>query len=114
MKTKIITLILLLTGSVSLRGQSVVFVGTVASVVNSGEAVLVIEPSRYDNTGMTLKPYTAVYVYASFGNAIDGDKFKVIGDCIGKVHYDKANGALATVWGFRGMAVPILPGQTNY
>src|SRR5438067_2198640 len=76
MKAKIITLIVLLTGSVSLLGQSAVFVGTVASVVNAGEAVLVVEPSRYDNTGMTLKPNTAVYVYANFGNAIDGDRFK--------------------------------------
>ncbi len=114
MKTKIITLIVLLTGSVSLLGQSAVFVGTVASVVNAGEAVLVVEPSRYDNTGMTLKPNTAVYVYANFGNAIDGDRFKVISECIGKVHYNQANGALATVWGFRGMVIPILQGQTNY
>jgi hypothetical protein len=92
-----------------------VFVGTVVSVVHGGtEAVLQIEPSRYDNTGMTLKPYTAVYVYADFRNAVDGDKFKFVGECIGKVNYTKANGAEATVFGFRGMAIPIAVGQTNY
>jgi len=90
-------------------------VGSVASVVNGGtEAVLVVEPSRYDNTGVTLKPYTAVYVYADFRNAVDGDKFKFVGECIGKVNYTKANGALATVLGFRGMVIPIAQGQTNY
>ena len=91
------------------------FVGSVASVVNGGtEAVLVVEPSRYANTGVTLKPYTAVYVYADFRNAVDGDKFKFVGECIGKVNYTKANGALATVLGFRGMVIPIAQGQTNY
>jgi hypothetical protein len=114
MKTKIITILVLLITAVPLFG-GVVFVGTVASIANGGtEAVLVVEPSRYDNTGMTLKPYTAVYVYAGFGNAVDGDRFKFVGECIGKVNYTRANGGQATVWGFRGMVIPIAQGQTNY
>ena len=56
----------------------------------------------------------AVYVYANFSNAVDGDKFKVIGRCIGRVQYTTARGALATVLGFRAMVIPIPPGQTNY
>jgi len=114
MKTKIITILVLLVTAVPLFG-GVVFVGTVASIVNGGtEAVLVVEPSQYDNTGMPLKPYTDVYVYADFRNAVDGDRFKFLGECIGKVNYTKANGAEATVFGFRGMVVPIAQGQTNY
>jgi hypothetical protein len=58
MKAKTIAVALLLTTAVSLFG-GVVFVGTVASVTNGGSAaVMVVEPSRYDNTGMTLKPYS--------------------------------------------------------
>ena len=114
MKAKTIAVALLLTTAVSLFG-GVVFVGSVASVANGGsEAVLVVEPSRYDNTGITLRPYTAVYVYADFRNAVDGDKFKFVGECVGKVNYTKANGAEATVSGFRGMVIAIAPGQTNY
>jgi hypothetical protein len=114
MKAKVVAIALLVTTAIPLFG-GVVFVGNVASVTNGGsEAVLVVEPSRYDNTGMTLKPYTAVYVYADFRNAVDGDKFKFVGECIGKVTYTKASGAEATVWGFRGVVVPIAPGQTNY
>jgi hypothetical protein len=92
-----------------------VFVGHVVSLVNGGtEAVMVVEPSRYDNTGMTLRPYSSVYVYANFGNAVDGDKFKFIGDSIGTMNYTTVLGAQATVQGFRGQVVKILPGQTNY
>jgi hypothetical protein len=92
----------------------VVFVGDVVSIVNGGtEAVMVVVPSRYDNTGMTLKPYSAVYVYADFGGAVDGDRFKFLGDCIGNVNYPRADGALATVLGFRGRVVKMQPGQIN-
>jgi hypothetical protein len=49
-----IAVALLLTTVVSCFG-GVVFVGRVISIVNGGtEAVLSVEPSRYDNTGMTL------------------------------------------------------------
>ena len=114
MKAKVVAAALLVTTAVPLFG-GVVFVGTVASIANGGtEAVLVVEPSWYDNTGMTLKPYTAVYVYADFRNAVDGDRFKFLGEFIGKVNYTKANGAEATVFGFRGMVVTIAQGQTNY
>jgi hypothetical protein len=114
MKAKTIAVALLVTTAVPLFG-GVVFVGSVASIANGGtEAVLIVEPSRYDNTGMTLRPYTAVFVYANFRNAVDGDRFKFVGECIGKVNYTKANGAEATVLGFRGMAIPIALGQTNY
>jgi len=114
MKAKIIAIAVLLTTIVSLEGGAV-FVGTIASVVNGGtEAVLIVEPSRYDNTGMILKPYSAVYVYANFGGAVDGDKFKFLGESIGRVQYKTAMGALATVYGFRGTVIPIAVGQTNY
>src|SRR6266403_2813796 len=100
MKAKAIAVALLLTTAVSCFG-GVVFVGHVISIVNGGaEAVLVVEPSRYDNTGMTLAPHTAVYVYANFRDAVDGDRFKFVGDCIGKVNYPRADGAQATVFGF--------------
>jgi hypothetical protein len=56
MKPKVIAIALLLTTAVSCFG-GVAFVGTVASVANGGsEAVLMVVPSRYDNTGMTLNP----------------------------------------------------------
>jgi hypothetical protein len=114
MKAKAIAVALLLTTAVSCFG-GVVFVGHVISIVNGGtEAVMAVEPSRYDNTGMTLNPYSSVYVYADFGNAVDGDRFKFIGDCIGNVNYITALGAKATVLGFRGRVIKILPGQTNY
>ncbi len=114
MKAKAIAVALLLTTAVSCFG-GVVFVGHVISIVNGGtEAVLVVEPSRYDNTGMTLTPYTAVYVYSNFRSAVDGDRFKFVGDSIGKVNYPRADGAQATVLGFRGTVIKILPGQTNY
>src|SRR5438874_12984394 len=115
MKAKIITIAVLLTTSVSLFGQSI-FVGRVVSIANGGrEGVLVVEPSRYDNTvgGMQPKPKTAVYVYADFGNAVDGDRFKVIGEYIGRVRYRTAIGGMATVSGFRGTIIPILPRQTS-
>ena len=114
MKARLVAVAFLVTTAVPLFG-GVVFVGTVASVANGGtEAVLVVEPSRYDNTGITLQAHTAVYVYADFRNAVDGDKFKFVGECVGKVNYTKANGAEATVLGFRGMVIAIAPGQTNY
>lgn len=91
------------------------FVGDVVSIANGGtEAVMVVEPSRYDNTGMTIRPYSTVYVYADFGNAVDGDKFKFIGDFIGNTNYTTVLGAERTVLGFRGRVIKILPGQTNY
>jgi hypothetical protein len=90
-----------------------VFVGHVVSIVDGG-AVMLVEPSRYDNTGITLTPYTAVYVYSNFGNAVDGDRFKFVGDCLGNVNYTTVLGAKATVQGFRGLVIKILPGQTNY
>ena len=111
---RVIAIALLLTTAVSCFG-GVVFVGHVISIVNGGaEAVMVVEPSRYDNTGMTIRPYSAVYVYAGFGNAVDGDKFKFIGDFIGNTNYTTVQGANATVQGFRGRVIKILPGQTNY
>jgi hypothetical protein len=116
MKSKIMTIAALLMTSVSLFGGSV-FVGTVVSIVNGGsEAVLVVEPSRYDKSigGIQPTPNNAVYVYANFGSAVDGDRFKIMGECIGRVQYTRANGSLATVLGFRGTAIPIAQGQTNY
>jgi hypothetical protein len=116
MKAKVIAVAVLLTTAVSLFADSV-FVGSVASIVNAGtEAVLVVEPSVYNNVigGISPQPHTAVYVYANFSNAVDGDRFKIIGKYIGRVQYTRANGSLATVLGFRGKAIPIAPGQTNY
>lgn len=70
MKARVAAVALLITTAVPLFG-GVVFVGRVASVANGGaSAVLVVEPKRYDNTGMTLSPYTAVYVYADFRHAV--------------------------------------------
>ena len=77
-----------------------VFLGRVVSVVNSGEAVLTIQPSQYFPLSPTSG--TAVYVYAQFGNVVDGDWFKFVGACVGRVQYHTAAGAMATVWGYRG------------
>ena len=80
---------------------------------SSSIAVLMVVPSQYDNTGMTLTPYSAVYVHGNSADAVDGDRVKFVGDCIGKVHYPRAEGAQATVWGFEGRVIELLPGQTN-
>jgi hypothetical protein len=106
----------LLVTSVSLFGESV-FVGRVISIaLGGGEGVLFVEPSRYDNTigGTQPKPTTAVYIYANFGNAGTGYKFKFMGEYIGQVQYRTPIGEMATVSGFRGILIPIPPGQTNY
>ena len=110
MKTKITTILVLLITSVSLFGD--VFIGRVVSIVNGGtEAVLVVQPSQY--TGLGPDPHDAVYVYADFRNAVDGDWFKIIGQRIGRVQYKTATGGQATVLGFRGGAIPTPRGR-NY
>jgi hypothetical protein len=86
------------------------FLGRVVSVVNSGEAVLTIQPSQY--FGLSPTPGTAVYVYAQFGNVVDGDWFKFVGACVGRVQYHTAAGAMATVWGYRGRVIPTPEGRT--
>ena len=102
--------------STSFSGNSV-FVGRVVSITNGGsEAVLTVEPSVYENVvgGVSPKRYAAVYVYADFRNAVDGDKFKFVGQCVGQVQYRTAIGGMATVLGFRGALIPIPPWQTTY
>ena len=88
------------------------FVGHVISIVNGGaEAVMVVEPSTYGGMGVELPPYSTVYVYANFGGAVDGDRFKVTGEDIGNVTYTTALGANATVHGFRGRVIKLYPGD---
>ena len=86
------------------------FLGRVVSVVNSEEAVLTVEPSQY--FGLSPTPGTAVYVYAQFGNVVDGNWFKFVGACVGRVQYHTAAGAMATVWGYRGRVIPTPEGRT--
>jgi len=100
MKAKILTTAVLLVTSVSLFGDDSVFIGRVISIaLGGGEGVLFVEPSGYDNTsgGMHPKPTTTVYIYANFGNAGNGDKFKFMGEYIGQVQYRTAIGEMATV-----------------
>jgi hypothetical protein len=105
-----------LTGNASLSGNSM-FLGSVVSITNGGsEAVLTVEPSVYENLigGVSPKRGTAVYVYADFRNAVDGDRFKFMGQCVGQVQYRTAIGGMATVLGFRGNITPLPPWRTNY
>lgn len=86
------------------------FLGRIVSVVNNGEAVLAVEPNQY--FGLSPTAGTAVYVYAQFGNVVDGDWFKFQGTCVGRVQYHTAAGAMATVWGYRGSVTRTPEGRT--
>jgi hypothetical protein len=115
MKTKLITIIVLLLTSEALFGGGV-FIGRIVSVFPDGKAAIMsVQPSRYQAVGEFPLPNTAVYLRGNFSGVIDGTRYKVIGSSIGNVQYPTAIGGMATVMGFEVQhLILIQEGQTNY